>query len=836
MSGVDDTDGIHVLKSQLIDERHDKKATAKHLEQLRGKLQHIVDRIDSPPGRIFAHLKIYAELRPELFDDSQCTHLLKGLLRACKTVVRKTSMAQSNDSSSPIAVFAAKALFSVYHEILEWPLDLLELYMDDALGQRQWVDSPLTSTFTKALLHWTVSTGIVAVKPDISSIPPARKNATKKAQSNCEEGEVMEIPSNSDDDSSGDEEVLEESSGVSAGCTSGHQAPSKPAPTIQPLAKDDRATDRFIENRQAAKAIVIDLLTLKSGHAAGKQQGQGTTSTSTIVVTMSSFCGLPEIRQLASYCLDRWLGNPAIVDHVKSLLSRMAECLEVISSSGHIETFNDCASTSSSSRNTSRQGSETLGESDMNVVKEIVKLRFRLKASQLELYKSTLILIANKGLPVTKLIVRCMIAADLSSGSSSVRSETVKLLLAVLNARYAQFVVGIKDPGSAGSSVKASGVGVPAAVYQSGISRMMGEVFGGLCSSVLTNTSPEDEVRDREKEDRDRERDTVDEKKEREHLSVSPTTWTPVYSRMLLDLLVRILRSLDGACDLDYAALLEGVLGSPTSLSESYFAYRGGADKDREKGGEDNKNTTRVSKSFVLDWELTIFYADVCIALQLTIASEITAADRVWKEKVLHLTSSKTPAPSSSGAGVAYASSSTGGYGSGAAVGREVHSTVQSAVGGVGTGRGIASARGRGGGRGSSAASAHSSMFRGSAMRASAAGTMGGRGKPPSISAVSSTAAPAPLVSTSVNKEQNALSCEELDTKFHTDRDALIPKMLAVQECGCVWVTSLCTSLHRGLKDRKILNDPSIDFDLFQGGLEWIQKVCCLNQFGVSKV
>ena len=75
-------------------------------------------------------------------------------------------------------------------------------------------------------------------------------------------------------------------------------------------------------------------------------------------------------------------------------------------------------------------------ESDMNVVREIVKLRSsQLKPSQLILYKNTLIAITRKGSGVAKLVMTSLILADFQSGSAVTRGigETVKFLVEILN-------------------------------------------------------------------------------------------------------------------------------------------------------------------------------------------------------------------------------------------------------------------------------------------------------------------------------------------------------------------------------------------------------------------
>ena len=846
--------GVQSLQKKLLDDKNDQNANAKHAEQLRGKLEHIIERVDSPPDRIIAHIKVYTETRPELVKhDPLCIQLLKDLLKCCRLAIKKTVMGQLRDSSSPLAVLVAKTLYTAYQDEPHWPLDLLELYMDDVLGQRQWIDSPETNILVRNLLCWTTPTERNIDSTITSSLIQTSESRTVTSSLIIDDEtstdivgypksdpiDVSEDPyslyRSSDEESSGDEEVLEESSCRPADSVVEHQT----LPAMKPIPD---VSDRFSLTRDAAKAIVISLLTQKSGHGTSRQQGQGNTSTSTVVIAMSSFCGLAEIRELSSNCLERWLGNPAIVDCVKILLSRMAECLEVACEGDRGTPIDEITSTYSN------HDYRTLIQSDLGVVREIVKLRYRLKASQLEFYKNTLILIAMKGMPVAKLIMRCMITADLHSGSSTVRVETVKLLLAILNAQQT-LPVDTSGGGARSASSSSSALEPLGGSKQSSISRLIGETLGELCYSALTNNSLDDDGT------REGEGATL--------LSVTPGSWTPASSRLLLDLLLRVVRSVEGAKDLDYSAVLLGILGSPSALTEASIAHR--SNLERPADTTENRTGQRGSKVHLLEWEIMTFFSDVAIALQLAIASEILTQEKTYKEKQQMASSTSASVTTTAhGAGNASSSSNPGGNSS------SLHGLKESplVVPSVGSGSGgIASAgrgtRGRGGGRGSSIASAHSSMFRGSAMRASAAGTMGSRGLGKQLGG--GTAAQHAAVSTVLTASSDSaegaptaakVSSEELEERFHISRDAQWNKMLRLQEVACEWVSDLSTtfdrqgsaseklSLGKATTSASVDEEPGevasgsggSDTDMAALWLEWVQKACCLNHLRVTKV
>ena len=852
-------DEIDGLRKQLLDPSLDRAATTRHIELLRGKLHHIIDRIDCPPSRILAHVRVYVEDRPDLVkSDEQCVKLLIDLLKSCKTLAKK-SIVQLNGSSLNIAVFAANALYRIHYEEKSWPLDLLLLYMEDSLGQRQWVDSPETSFFSSNLLFWTTvkddccnSTLKAAPNDDF----PTHSLGEETVDGNLRETYLKQKDatrtggSTPDDDSSGDEEVLEEST------VSMSEVEVERALSVKMSAKRDLSSvsDRYVLDRQAAKDIVVDLLTSKSGqtvgNSIGRMQGQGSSSTSAIVACMSSFCGLPEIRQLASCCLDKWLGNPAIVDLVKSLLCRIADCLEVVS-------------IGMSSDSVKFGTYETLSASDMAVVREIVKLRLRLKASQLELYKSTMILIANKGIPVAKLIIRSMIAADLSSGVNAVRGDTVKLLLAILNAGHAQATLRMSEGGSKDcfpTSVSSSSSLSVGHKMVSNVSDMVGEVFGELCHCVLTKNSLED-VHDHN--------DDIDAVKET--LSSNHRYWTPAFSRVLLDLLVRLLRGLEGSKCLNFAKVLRGILGSPRVLADAAIAHYRSLDKATEDSWS-KQPAGRKSKSHLIEWEMMTFFADVSIALQLLLASEISTLEKSYKDRQLQLvsTSGMLLNPLS---GAAPNSNNPVGYGANVA-GKDTPSASLPlgngmAGGNMGTGRG--SGRGRGGGRGTALLSAPSSMFRGSAMRASAAVGMVPRTGKLGITAASSGAVQAAVQAASVQDKDCSISItssssEDLDAKFQLDRNDLWTKILSVQESACSWIEEVSrasdarivasSGTSSGVSSMDCSGDlqqhitqppsaPSCDdgdnesaesVDAHQLWSEWMQKVCCLIQSSLTKV
>ena len=144
------------FKQTLIEAKTNTEVAKKQVESLRVKLRHVLERIVAPPKIIVDQIQTVALVCPELFrQDSECIDCLKKILRACKCHAKKTTTASAAENSMPLAVLAARMIYYCYHEQEEWPLELLELFVEDSMGGRQWVDSPDTAVFCKNLVCWT---------------------------------------------------------------------------------------------------------------------------------------------------------------------------------------------------------------------------------------------------------------------------------------------------------------------------------------------------------------------------------------------------------------------------------------------------------------------------------------------------------------------------------------------------------------------------------------------------------------------------------------------------------------------------------------------------------
>ena len=809
----DDPDGEYTLKQQLLSANYSQELKTKHSQLLRGKLQHVLDRITSPPMRIVAHIRVYAENRPELFrDDPTCTQLLRELLKSLKTHVRRSSNAQAGDSSVPLAVFFAKTLHSVYMNDQHWPLELLELYMEDSLGSRQWVDSSETSVFTKNLIYWStlrspflparilVEDKLENVKDEhffgrkenregkneinnsstkdkklkiIKSSITNYDNNEKENESHPIYCEIDQIPDqiqdpekepgndntcqDSDNDSSGDEEVLEDSANnMSFGNDNEDRDKEKERENenendFKKMMKAERQEkeeedkeenerneinnelninkmqciyDRYSlkETKILAEEIIMNHLINKLGP---KNVTLGSSNTWTILATMGLYCSLSSVRSLASLYLDKWLNNPALGDHLKILLCRIVECFEFDIFNTHDNftlldndidnndnnnddndhnrnSSNDDYDNSSSNTNKSnddnndmnislrRVSNKSLHEefiseiklihADVEVVKEIVKLKTtQLKPSQLILYRNTLILISKIGPTVTKLIMKYLILNDLQSDIVVKKgmSEISKILIDLLNSY--QFHLNKEKEKEKGEGKKNLQNSKEKEKNKKNLHKkkstgqLLGEAIGELCCSMITNTS----LNSVASLNSNSNLNSVDTEQFNEinndskNNNISPNNWTPLYSRLLIDLLMRVIKGLDGQIlDFEFQALFKGVLGPLDFLVDSAIIYKNycfindsdkrdfnsihnsnddnshnentynsnsnnnnNNDNNNSNSSSSRKNGILRSKIHPIEWEILNFYADVAVSLQLVLASEILRVEKESRER-----------------------------------------------------------------------------------------------------------------------------------------------------------------------------------------------------------
>ena len=381
---------------------------------LRAKIAHINERLSAIPAQILEHVRLFAEHRVQLFDDPATVAMLHDVLRTSKYATKKAS--NETSESFPYAVLAANAIFKLNTSSHVWPEKIFELYLDDALGARMWVDSPETKAFVSSLLSWTrIAAPSAAPTPALAPAPAPAPTPAAQAQSSYKMG--------ADDESSGDEEILEDSSPrislAMSVVSSTSSSSSSLSSSSSGAARTGSSTGSSCGDASAREPLLA--LTLRALHSRLDPNATTTSvisGTWTLIVTIRELLGLAEVRSLAVAHLERWLVNPVLFEHVCGLLRHMAACLELVPTR-------------------SGEGSGmSLLLSDTVVVEEVVKMKGRIKASQTETYRSILFAIVERHLSISKTVLILIIQEELLSMQANMQTkilETVKLLVSLMS-------------------------------------------------------------------------------------------------------------------------------------------------------------------------------------------------------------------------------------------------------------------------------------------------------------------------------------------------------------------------------------------------------------------
>lgn len=297
---------------------------------------------------------------------------------------------------------AASILYRLFVETSIWPVDFMEIYLDDALGCRQWVDS-LDESVAFFCKNITSSPSLL----DSSSINHA----------------VEQMHADID----GDEEILEEEILEEGGVKT-------PDVWNKPTLNLSLIQYRFSDNSETVKLLVERILVEKCRSTTtisvedliktyGYQNTQKSTSSERIlestsqsgtwalVLTVSTFLYDTLIRLIATYCIDKWLNNPALVSYVKIFLHQLSFYLG----------------------STSDQSNSIV--SDIQIIRELIKLRNRIKPIHFDTFKTAIIDIAMSNQQRMTIIVNILIEEDILLGS--LRSETLTLISNVLQSMNA---------------------------------------------------------------------------------------------------------------------------------------------------------------------------------------------------------------------------------------------------------------------------------------------------------------------------------------------------------------------------------------------------------------
>jgi hypothetical protein len=330
---------------------------------------------------------------------------------------------------SNFSIFLVNTIYKTIDNDKDWSLFLLELYLQDSLHCRLWVDSTETILLCKNIIYWTSISAIVPpiIQDSLQFQTPSEKSKINNKIESVGKGEEREMD---DDYSSGEEEVLDEGSASKMTNCLSNPVSVLPFPSLDNImtlndpideaveistASNDSCNinstsslkskstittvesnlviDRFNHIRSEAENLVINTIKSRLENAVPGS------STVNAIQTICCFCGLQKIRILSSNYLEKWNSNPASSNIVKKVILIIVESID---NNGGI-----------------------LSE-EMVIIRHILRLRTKMRVSQAELYKSVLTIAAHKGADFARLILNLLLYDEMAYGSPKL--ETIKLI------------------------------------------------------------------------------------------------------------------------------------------------------------------------------------------------------------------------------------------------------------------------------------------------------------------------------------------------------------------------------------------------------------------------
>ena len=212
---------------------------------------------------------------PDLF----CSDYVRDAL--CSLLKRDMRESFKSKGNCLVSVLAANVLYTAFQDVKHWPEQFLKVYIDDAIGERLWVDHPECRQFVENIL-----TAFNTI------LPPSIKNG--------EEGGGLACPS------------------PPTGSSSGSRTPTRTDEEVQvidlPINREP-VEEVGVMPRYGAMQDVVEQITLGVVREQLNRRTQGQQSeniTRNFIRLLTFAAGLPEIRKEVAAKLEMWLINPKI--------------------------------------------------------------------------------------------------------------------------------------------------------------------------------------------------------------------------------------------------------------------------------------------------------------------------------------------------------------------------------------------------------------------------------------------------------------------------------------------------------------------------------------------
>ncbi|XP_012235506.1 integrator complex subunit 1 [Linepithema humile] len=257
----------------MVLEANDNDEADKVIGIICGAIKTLKNQKWKPDTLVYMGLLYLAKIRPSIFSHDCILHALSSLLKRDQTYNFKSK------GNPLVPVLAANLLMKGFHEKKNWPEIFVKLYIEDALGERVWVDHEECKGFVDNIL-----TGFNTRHPPKSVLQP---EFPVLMQRDCHSPSTVddEDPTASTTLLSGDKEKIE--------------FPVGP---------------RYAHCMENIESIVLEAVKEQLNRR------QAETITRNFLKLLSSACGFVEIRNIAVPRLEVWLHNPKLMRPAQELL------------------------------------------------------------------------------------------------------------------------------------------------------------------------------------------------------------------------------------------------------------------------------------------------------------------------------------------------------------------------------------------------------------------------------------------------------------------------------------------------------------------------------------
>lgn len=226
-----------------------------------GAIRSLVVSRSKPDSMLILTLLYLAKIRPQLFYNEVVTTALISILK------RDTGHAFKGRTNPTLHILAANLLARGYHNKTQWPITFVQIYIDDAINDRVWVDYEDCSSFIE-----NVCTAFGTKIPPKAMLQPELMSLSRDVNMDDDSGEASSAA-----------ETIRSASEINIDCP------------VQP---------RYLH-------LTVEKLVLDSVKDLLNRRQAPDSSTRNLLRFLSATSGISEIRSLASYGgrLEHWMHN-----------------------------------------------------------------------------------------------------------------------------------------------------------------------------------------------------------------------------------------------------------------------------------------------------------------------------------------------------------------------------------------------------------------------------------------------------------------------------------------------------------------------------------------------